>query len=155
METYWREKEEEKVMKGFQYTFHEGLAKGLRKYSSNMRNVQSLVECHNAMPMEDGLHPHEDVIALCANSIDWGGGGVLTGYSPTRSITISIEDYVSEDDLEGASVYIDGVLKGTTDASGELNIADISVGTHNVKITKIGYVDSDDDELLNDYLVIT
>ena len=65
-------------MKSFIYVFEEGLKGGLRKDSSNPRNRQDLVECHNAMPGEAGLEPHEVVISLNANSIAWGGRGVIS-----------------------------------------------------------------------------
>jgi len=142
-------------MKAFQYVFDEGLHKGLRRFSSNPRNKQDLVECHNAMPSEDGLNPHDVVTSLDADSISWGGEGKLAAYSPTRTITINITDYVSEADVATASVYVDGALKGTTDANGEIDISGIAIGTHTLKVTKTGYVDSDLDELLNDYLVVT
>ena len=142
-------------MKAFQYVFEEGLMKGLRRFSSNPRNNQDLVECHNAMPSENGLKFHKVVTSLNADEISWGGEGKLDAYSPTRNITINITDYVSEEDVAEASVYIDGALQGTTDANGEIDITDIAVGTHTLKVTKTGYVDSDADELLNDYLVVT
>ena len=142
-------------MRAFQYIFNEGLGGGLRRFSSNPCNKQSLTECHNAMPNEDGLVPHETVISLDADDISWGGEGKLTAYSPTRSITINITDYVSAADVATASVYLDGTLQGTTDANGEINLTDVTIGTHTLKITKTGYVDSDDDTLLNDYLVVT
>jgi len=142
-------------MKAFQFVFDEGLTKGLRRFSSNPRNNQNLVECHNAMPNEDGLVPHVVITSLDADDISWGGEGKLTAYSPTRTITINITDYVSADDVEGASVYLDGTLQGTTDSDGEIDLEDVAIGTHTLKITKTGYVDSDEDELLNDYLVVT
>jgi len=142
-------------MKAFQFVFGEGLTKGLRRFSSNPRNNQNLVECHNAMPNEDGLVPHVVITSLDADDISWGGEGKLTAYSPTRTITINITDYVSEADVAGASVYLDGTLQGTTDANGEIDLSDVAIGTHTLKVTKTGYVDSDEDELLNDYLVVT
>lgn len=43
------------------YMFDEGLVKGLRRFETNLRNVQSLLECHNWAPAEQGLEPHEEV----------------------------------------------------------------------------------------------
>ena len=137
------------------FTFKEGLLKGLRRFTNNPRNSQNLVECHNVMPTEGRPEPHEVVVSLDGDAISWGGEGKLSAYSPTRTITINITDYVSEADVEGASVYLDDALQGTTDSNGEIDIEDVTVGTHTLKITKTGYVDSDDDELLNDYLVVT
>lgn len=43
------------------YIFEDGLTKGLRRFDSNPRNEQTLVECHNWMPIEQGLEAHEVV----------------------------------------------------------------------------------------------
>jgi len=137
-------------MKAFQFVFQEGLGKGLRRFDYNARNNQSLVECHNAMPDESGLVPHERVVSLN----DGGTGeGKLAPYSPTRDIIIT--DYVTTDDVENASVYLDGVLQGLTDANGEIEVADVAIGTHSLRITAVGYIHSEDDDLSNDYLVVT
>jgi|GEM_PF-4170808 len=81
-----------------------------------------------------------------------GGGGTL----PTkRDITINITDYVSDVDLDEASVSIDGSYKGTTDASGLLNVSNVAVGDHTIKITKSGYQDSDQDDLANDTFTVS
>jgi hypothetical protein len=142
-------------MRGFQYIFQEGLGKGLRRFSSNPRNLQSLVECHNAMPAEEGLRPHVDITSLNADDISWGGEGKLSAFIQTRSITINIIDYVDYEDLANSLIYIDDIYVGTTDVNGELDLAEVAVGTHVIKITKDNYVDSDDDRLLNDTLVVT
>ena len=65
-------------MKGFIYIFEEGFKHGLRRESSNPRNTQSLVECHNAAPGEAGLEPHEVVTSLDADGVSWGGRGVIS-----------------------------------------------------------------------------
>jgi len=142
-------------MKEFEFTFDEGLNKGLRRFSNNPRNSQSLVECHNLAPSEQGLALHEAVTNLNATGVSWGGLGKWTDASDTRDITIHISDYIDTTELEDVSVYIDDVLKGTTDASGELDIDDVAVGGHTLKLTKTGYLDSDADTLLNDYIMVT
>jgi len=67
-------------MKAFPYIFNEGLVKGLRRFSLNPRNEQTLVECHNAMPCEEGLRPHEVVLSLDSDSVTWEED-IVYGYS--------------------------------------------------------------------------
>jgi len=73
----------------------------------------------------------------------------------TRTVTIDVTDYVSGADLETVAVWIDGVSKGNTDASGELTVEDVELGGHTLKLTKTGYTGSEDDTLLNDYFMVT
>jgi hypothetical protein len=44
-------------MKEFDFSFIEGLKKGLRSDRSNPRNSEALVECYNMKPLEKGLRP--------------------------------------------------------------------------------------------------
>lgn len=142
-------------MKEYSFLFNEGLTKGLRRYSNNPINAQTLTELHNLEPSELGLEPHETLINLDASNVDWGGMGAKAAITDTSDITISIVDYVDEDvDIAGASVYIDDVLMGTTDANGEIDLT-LTVGGHTIRVTAAGYVDSDADDLLNDYFVVT
>ncbi len=53
-------------MKEFDFDFDEGLLKGLRRFSSNPRNSQNLTDCHNWMPMEQGLEVHEQLVLIGA-----------------------------------------------------------------------------------------
>ena len=62
---------------------------------------------------------------------------------------------VDDTELQTVAVYLDDVRKGNTDADGELDIANVSVGGHTLKLTKAGYDDSDADDLYNDYIVVT
>jgi len=141
-------------MKEFEYTFDEGLRKGLRQFSTGLRNADELVECYNLMPMEAGPDVHEPVVDFNSD-LAWGGLGKDLPSIGTRTITIDVTDYISGVDLETVSVYLDGVLKGTTDASGEITIAEVAIGGHTLKLTRTGYVDSDLDTLLNDYVLVT
>lgn len=142
-------------MKEFELTFDEGLRHGLRRFSTNPRNEQGLVECHNIAPTEASPGLHEAVTDLNASGITWGGLGQWSAAGGTRDITVYITDYVDSSELENVSVYIDDVLKGTTDANGELDVDDVEVGGHTLKLTKTGYLDSDADTLLNDYIMVT
>ena len=51
-------------MKEYEFTFQEGLTKGLRRHFTNPRNKEALVECHNWMPTETGLEAHEAVTLI-------------------------------------------------------------------------------------------
>ena len=142
-------------MKEYEFTFQEGLTKGLRRHFTNPRNEQSLVECHNWRPTEAGLVTHEAVVSLNAASITWGGLGKWAAAGATRDITVHVTDYIDTTELQTVSVYIDTVLKGTTDANGDLDVDSVAVGGHTLKLTKTGYLDSDADTLLNEYIVVT
>ena len=65
-------------MKAYTHIFREGLTKGLRRYATHPRNVQSLVECHNAVPREEGLESYAnlDVVSVSGGGGDWTGSGV-------------------------------------------------------------------------------
>jgi len=141
-------------VKEFEFTFDRGLRSGLRKHFSNSRNEQALVECHNLMPTEAGLEVHKAVNDL-NTSYSWGGLGKWAAAGATRDITIHVTDYIDASELQTVTVWIDGVNKGTTDANGELDVDDVAVGGHTLKLTKTGYLDSDADTLLNDYIVVT
>jgi len=56
--------------------------------------------------------------------------------------------------LDNASIYIDGLYMGISDEDGVLNIDGIMTGTHDLKITRIGFVDTDQDNLWNDKLEV-
>jgi len=77
-------------------------------------------------------------------------GGVLV-----KDITINVSDYVTDSLLEDVTVYLDGVNKGTTDADGNIDISNVTVGHHTVKFTKTGYLDSDEDDLDNDEFTLS
>lgn len=142
-------------MREYEYTFRDGLLRGLKRFKSEPRYKQSLVECHNLAPSEEGLKLHEAVTDLNATGVSWGGLGKWSEATATRNITIRITDYVDASELENVSVYIDDVLKGTTDANGELDVSGVATGGHTLKLTKTGYLDSDADTLLNDYIMVT
>jgi len=142
-------------MREFEFTFDEGLKHGLRRFSNSPRGEQALVECHNLAPADQGLELHEAVTDLNATGVTWGGLGQFSAAAATRDITIHIADYIDASELQTVSVYIDDVLKGTTDANGELDVDDVAVGGHALKLTKTGYLDSDADVLLNDYIMVT
>jgi len=141
-------------MKEYSFIFDEGLTKGLRRFSANPTNEQTLIELFNLAPSPLGLEAHETLTNLNADDIEWGGLGAKAEVTDTRDITISIRDYVDDDiNIEGAEVYIDDSLIGTTDENGEID-AIVTVGGHSIRVVAAGYVDSDQDDLLNDYFVV-
>ena len=128
--------------------------RGLRRFAVSPRNADWLLECHNWAPAEDGLEAHEEVTSLGVDGVSWDGQGYYTPGSVTRTITIRVTDYVDSAELADVTVFLDSVNKGTTDANGELDVADVSVGGHELKLTKAGYLDSDADDLFNDYIMV-
>jgi hypothetical protein len=139
-------------MKGFDFPY-DGFKKGLRPYATNPRNSDYATELYNLVPAELGLEAHEEIRDI-TSEIEWGGQGQYTPTSITRTIVIRVTDYVDESELQTVTVYLDSVSKGDTDANGELSIAGVTVGGHELKLTKTGYVDSDDDTLYNDYIMV-
>jgi hypothetical protein len=81
------------------------------------------------------------------------GGGSSSALK--QDITINIKDYVTSVNVSSATVYIDGVYAGGTDASGLLDVPNISVGDHTIRITASGYQDSDLDDLANDTFTVS
>jgi len=61
-------------MKEFEFTFDKGLRGGLRKNTSSPRDEQTLIECHNLAPSEEGLGLHEAVNSLNV-AYAWDGMG--------------------------------------------------------------------------------
>jgi hypothetical protein len=140
-------------MKGFDFPY-DGFKKGLRPYTNNPRNSDYAVELFNLAPAELGLEAHEEIQDVTVTGVQWNGQGQYTPSSITRTITIRVTDYVDTTELSGVSVYLDTVLKGTTDVNGEISIASVTVGGHDLKMTKSGYTDSDTDDLVNDYIFV-
>lgn len=73
----------------------------------------------------------------------------------TRDITIKSQDYSSGVPIAGDAVTIDGEYVGVTDASGEIAVSGIAVGSHTIAFSKSGYKDSDADSLANDTFEVT
>ena len=89
------------------------------------------------------------------SNIAWGTSYPTVAEVETATIIVSVKDYITSVDVEGVTIYIDGVSKGTTNADGDLEIADVTTGIHKVVMTKALYLDSDEDELVNDFIVVT
>jgi len=65
----------------------------------------------------------------------------LTPISKTFSLTVVVKDLKTGSAVAGASVYLDGSYKGTTDSNGRLVISNVSEGSHIVRASKSGYYD--------------
>lgn len=140
-------------MKGFDFPY-DGFKKGLRPFNTSPRNSDYCTELFNLAPAEMGLEGHDQIWSITQSNVEWEGEGSYTPSAITRTITIRVTDYVDATELATVSVYLDSVLKGTTDANGEISIASVSVGGHELKLTKAGYLDSDLDDLYNDYIFV-
>jgi hypothetical protein len=129
---------------------------GLRRFSQGLRGQQGFYEFHNVMVEEGGPRLHETITSLTDDSNGWAGLGTEDLFTKLRNIVIHVHDFATGDTpLENVTVYIDGVSKGTTNASGELTITDVEVGGHSIKLTHATYVDSDEDEIANDFIMVT
>lgn len=56
--------------------------------------------------------------------------------------------------LDNASVYIDGLYRGVTGSDGVITINGIMTGSHALKLTRDGFIDTDLDDLYNDELMV-
>ena len=130
------------------------LKRGLRRFAASPRNSEWLIECHNWAPTEEGIEVHETLTSLGASGIAWGGEGKYTPGAITRDITLRVTDYVDDSEIVTVAVTLDGVSKGNTDSNGEIAISGVGVGGHELVLTKTGYIDSGDDDLFNDYIMI-
>lgn len=128
------------------------LKRGLRRFAVSPRGSEWLLECHNWAPAEDGVEPHETIISLGATGIAWGGEGKYTPQTITRDITLRVTDYVDGDEIVTVAVTFDGVGQGNTDSNGEITISGVTVGGHELVMTKTDYLDSGDDDIFNDYI---
>jgi hypothetical protein len=75
-------------------------------------------------------------------------------YSAKRPVTITVKDACSQALVARASVEVDGYLVGTTAANGTVDCGSLAIGEHTLKITALGYTDSDKDTILNDSFTV-
>ncbi|MEQ8523695.1 TonB-dependent receptor [Gracilimonas sp.] len=67
-----------------------------------------------------------------------------TAYAQSGSITGTIVDAVTGEELPGANIYISELGRGaSSDVNGGFTISDIPYGTYNVRVTYIGYLRQD------------
>jgi len=70
-----------------------------------------------------------------------------------RTIQLLVVDHSELTPIASAYVYFDGNLKGQTDENGYITV-ETTAGSHNLLITASGYLDTNEDELSNDTIVI-
>ena len=137
-------------MREFTLLLRDEVLGGLRREHWNPRTAKGLTECLNIEPLEEGYRVHEQITDL--NDSASFGDDYAPASCGTRTIILNVNDYITTDDIEGVSVWIDDTLKGTTDGNGDITITSIGIGYHTLKMTKTGYLDSDADELFNDWI---
>ena len=69
-------------------------------------------------------------------------------------VTIQAKDFCTDLPIEGATVYLNAVAKGTTDINGKLVVGMLSPGPYSVKIQASGFMPTDSDQLKNDSFTI-
>lgn len=68
---------------------------------------------------------------------------------------LEIKDFCDDEIVEGVEVLLDGVSIGTTNASGIIYLGELVPGsTHDLKMIKTGFLDSDLDKLNNDSFTV-
>jgi len=65
-------------------------------------------------------------------------------------VTIVVKDRITEAVVPNATVTVDGVVVGQTDANGAINLGLKSAGNHTIQVTATGYRDTALDGLAND-----
>ena len=76
------------------------------------------------------------------------------GVPEPRNIALRVVSRDGATPLSDASVWVDGLYIGITDSVGVINIDGIMTGSHALKVTRDGFIDSDLDNLWNDVLEV-
>jgi hypothetical protein len=77
------------------------------------------------------------------------------GEGNTREVILTVRDACSRSIISSASVYLDGVLKGTTNVNGRINLGQlIKARTYKIKVIAEGYQDTDLDRIANDEFTV-
>ena len=69
-------------------------------------------------------------------------------------VTIQAKDFCTDLPIEGATVYLNSRMKGTTDINGKLVVGMLSPEPYSVKIQASGFMPTDSDQLKNDTFTI-
>lgn len=78
----------------------------------------------------------------------------LTNSVTLKPYTIYVRDFSTGAFVVGAEVYVNDIYKGFTDSNGRLFLGNLTPGTYSLKIRKAGYLDSETDDLNNDYFTV-
>ena len=79
---------------------------------------------------------------------------LTTGTAEPRNITLYVTDRTTQTPIINASVYVDSLYQGVTDGQGIINIDGVLTGAHLLRVTKSGYIPTDQDDLLNDSFMV-
>lgn len=71
-----------------------------------------------------------------------------------RNLSIKTLDFSTEAAIPGAAIYLNNKLQGHTDAEGLLHLTDVPTGEHLFRATREGYLDTDQDGLSNESIVV-
>jgi len=89
-----------------------------------------------------------DTIASC--TVNYGGSA-----STPQPVDLEVSDFCTDEVVTGVSVFLDGAYIGTTNSNGKIYLGMLMPGTtHQLLLTKEGYVDSDQDILHNDEFTV-
>lgn len=91
--------------------------------------------------------------AVASLEVDFGSLSASSSSASGASIgpfNLQVKNFCDDSIIEGARVYIDGADKGLTDVNGVIYIGIIAKGSHTLKVTKTGFIDSENDSLNND-----
>lgn len=70
-------------------------------------------------------------------------------------VTLTFKDYITGAIITGASVWVDGVYRGTTDSNGQIYLGLMTSGTHTIRATHPSYSGTEADLLGNDSFVVS
>jgi len=72
----------------------------------------------------------------------------------TQEYTLVVKDFCDDAEIAGATVYLNGALVGTTGNDGTIFLGELFIGQeYFLRVTKTGYINSDEDTLLNDSFI--
>jgi len=72
-----------------------------------------------------------------------------------KDVTIFTREYTSLAIIPEAEVIIDGSSRGYTDSNGLLDVSQLEVGEHTIKVVKSGYIATDEDDLDNEKFTVS
>jgi hypothetical protein len=70
-------------------------------------------------------------------------------------VTLTFKNYNTGEVIVGASVWVDGILRGTTNSNGQIYLGLMTSGTHEVRATHPNYSPTQADLLGNDSFVVS
>ncbi len=82
-------------------------------------------------------------------------GYIVVDYKPRkRRVYLTVRDACTRTVIAGAHVYLDGQFVGLTNDMGRIDLGELDVGTHNIKVVKAGYTPTDEDNIANDSFTV-